>query len=150
MTNWFFAFAEREITDKQVAWGFDLAKFPISDPLDDNLSNDNMDSFDDPYSHLYTREMTKTQKKNVYNEFKILNKKSEKNKFIGNDTKIIFIRNKIPRTLLKSGVRPTTTLSFISNSYAPYGETVRKWLDNIQKRLYYSTYTNYGSAIDKI
>ena len=150
MTNWFFAFAEREITDKQVAWGFDLAKYPISDPLDDNLSNDNMDSFDDPYSHLYTREMTKTQKKNVYNEFKILNKKSEKNKFIGNDTKIIFIRNKIPRTLLKSGVRPTTTLSFISNSYAPYGETVRKWLDNIQKRLYYSTYTNYGSAIDKI
>ena len=55
-----------------------------------------------------------------------------------------------PRTLLRSGIRPLTTLSWVSNSYAPYGETVRKWLENIHKRLYYSTYTNYGSAIDKI
>jgi hypothetical protein len=52
--------------------------------------------------------------------------------------------------LLRSGIRPLTTLSWVSNSYAPYGETVRKWLENIHKRLYYSTYTNYGSAIDKI
>ena len=150
ITNWFYAFTEQGITDNQVAWGFDLAKYPITDPHDAEVSTDNLDSFDNPYSHLYKLDMTAEQKTNIYNELKTLHKRSEKNKYIGKQTKIIFIRNKIPRTLLRSGIRPLTTLSWVSNSYAPYGETVRKWLENIHKRLYYSTYTNYGSAIDKI
>ena len=44
ITNWFYAFTEQGITDNQVAWGFDLAKYPITDPHDAEVSTDNLDS----------------------------------------------------------------------------------------------------------
>ena len=86
--------------------------------------------------------MTKEQKTSLYNEFKTLHDRSIKNKFIDKNTKIIFIRNRIPRTLVKSGIKPTTCLNWCNYSYAPYSDFIRKWLDNIDKRLYYSSSTN--------
>ncbi len=140
LTNWFHAFTEQGIPDKQVAWGFDLAKYPLDPP--EQLTYENGKSWDDPYSHLYTKDMTKDQRTSLFNEFKTLHERSTKNKFIDKNTKIIFIRNKIPRTLVKSDITPTTCLNWCNYSYAPYSDFIRKWLDNIDKRLYYSSSTD--------
>jgi hypothetical protein len=148
MTNWFHAFNKVGITNEEIAWGCDLAKHQINPPEHDQyIDKEQWD--DDPYDYIY-RDLERNQKMSIYKEFKVLNLHSNKNKFIHSNTKIIFIRSKIPRTLIKSGIIPNTSLHFVQNSYAPYGETVRKWLDNFEKRMYYSTNTIFGSAIKKI
>ncbi len=148
MTNWFHAFKKVGITDNEIAWGCDLAKHQLKPPEQDQYI-DKEDWDDDPYDYVY-RGLERNQKMRLFKEFNVLNLHSNKNKFINDKTKIIFIRNKIPRTLIKSGIIPNTALHFVQNSYAPYGETIRKWLDNFEKRMYYSTNTIFGSAINKI
>ena len=62
-------------------------------------------------------------------------------KHIDENTKICFIRNKLPRTVLRSKIKFKAGLVAIGGGYyATGGEIIQRYLDNLPKRLYYSDY----------
>ena len=68
-----------------------------------------------------------------------LHQMSKQFKFIDNTTKVIFVRNRIPRTLIKSGIKPKASLVSIGGgSFAPGTENLKRLLENLPKKLYYS------------
>ena len=67
---------------------------------------------------------------------------SKQFKFIDNTTKVIFVRNRIPRTLIKSGIKPKASIVSIGGgSYSAGTETLKRLLESLPKKLYYSIQT---------
>ena len=82
-----------------------------------------------------------------FNKLWELHQLSKQFKYIDNTTKIIFIRNRIPRTLIKSKIEPRAALITIGGGYySPGTENLKRLLDNLPKKLYYSL--NKPSSID--
>ena len=168
--NWLYAFERAGIKEKQLAFGFDFSKTNIASTniLQDfnpptEIANtwqkkdkqwlSEVDPFikmvDPSQENPYKKDISKEQKENIYKDLKKLHLMAESNKYIDKNTKIIFIRNRIPRTLIKSSIRPRTSLNFIRGTYAPYSEFIRKWLDNIEKKLYYNTVQHLDNIVMK-
>ena len=63
---------------------------------------------------------------------------SKVSKHIDKRTKLIILRNKIPRTLMKSGMRLRCGFALQDTQYWPTNtETLSRVVDNLPKRLYY-------------
>ncbi len=104
---------------KEMSWGFDL-KEP---------NNDTLGGF------TLSKKITKDQKDNVFE----LHQMSKQFKFIDATTKVIFVRNRIPRSLMKSKIKPRASLATIGGGYYQAGtENLKRLLDNLPKKLYYS------------
>jgi len=104
---------------KEISWGFDL-KEP---------NNDTLGGF------TLSKKLTKDQKDNVFE----LHQMSKQFKFIDATTKVIFVRNRIPRSLMKSKIKPRASLITIGGGYYQAGtENLKRLLDNLPKKLYYS------------
>jgi len=104
---------------KEISWGFDL-KEP---------NNDTLGGF------TLSKKLTKDQKDNVFE----LHQMSKQFKFIDATTKVIFVRNRIPRSLIKSKIKPRVSLITIGGGYYQAGtENLKRLLDNLPKKLYYS------------
>ena len=104
---------------KEISWGFDL-KEP---------NNDTLGGF------TLSKKLTKDQKDNVFE----LHQMSKQFKFIDQTTKVIFVRNRIPRSLIKSKIKPRASLITIGGGYYQAGtENLKRLLDNLPKKLYYS------------
>jgi len=64
---------------------------------------------------------------------------SKQFKFIDDTTKIIFVRNRIPRALIKSKVKPRASLIALGGGYYATGtDNLKRLLENLPKKLYYS------------
>ena len=60
-------------------------------------------------------------------------------KFIDKQTKVIFVRNRVPRALLKSRIKPKASLVSLGGGYFTSGtENLKRFLENLPKKLYYS------------
>ena len=62
------------------------------------------------------------------------------------NTKIIFVRNRIPKTLIKSHVNAKASLVSLGGGYYTSGtNNLKRYLDSLPKTLYYNDYrpSNY-------
>ena len=104
---------------KEISWGFDL-KEP---------NNDTLGGF------TLSQKFTKDQKDKVFE----LHQMSKQFKFIDATTKVIFVRNRIPRSLMKSKIKPRASLTTLGGGYYSAGtENLKRLLENLPKKLYYS------------
>ena len=68
-----------------------------------------------------------------------INQMSRQFKFINEDTKIIFVRNRIPRAVIKSKIKPKASLVTLGGGYYATGtDNLKRLLENLPKKLYYS------------
>ena len=68
-----------------------------------------------------------------------LHQMSKQFKFINNDTKIMFVRNRIPRAMIKSKIKPKASLVTLGGGYYATGtDNLKRLLENLPKKLYYS------------
>ena len=68
-----------------------------------------------------------------------LHQLSKQFKYIDNTTKIIFVRNRIPRTFIKSKIKPGAALITLGGgSFSAGTESLKRLLENLPKKLYYS------------
>ena len=68
-----------------------------------------------------------------------LHQMSKQFKLINDNTKIVFVRNRIPRALIKSKVKPKASLVALGGGYYATGtDNLKRLLENLPKKLYYS------------
>ena len=127
--NWLNAFKRAGIDIMtQCSWGFD-AKEPVyqKDLKDDWHKNDRV--------AVVSNQITQDMFQNIYE----LNQMSKQFKFINDETKIIFVRNRIPRALIKSKIKPKASLVALGGGYYTAGtDNLKRMLENLPKKLYYS------------
>jgi len=104
---------------KEMSWGFDF-----KEPNNDTLGGFSL-----------SKKLTKDQKDKIFE----LHQMSKQFKFIDATTKVIFVRNRIPRSLMKSKIKPRASLITVGGGYYQAGtENLKRLLDNLPKKLYYS------------
>jgi len=108
------------------SWGFDV-KEPVY-AKDYNESKDQR-------STLINNGSSQDFFENLYE----LHQMSKQFKFITPETKIIFVRNRIPRALIKSKIKPKASLVALGGGYYATGtDNLKRMLENLPKKLYYS------------
>ncbi len=111
----------------QCSWGFDL-KEPIY-RKDVDRHNDRTYLIDSQKSRQYFENMFE------------LHQMSKQFKLIDKNTKVLFVRNRIPRSLIKSKMEPKAALIALGGGYYHSGtENLKRFLENLPKKLYYSDY----------
>ena len=104
---------------KELSWGFDL-----KEPNKDTLGG-----------FTLLQKSTQDQKDKMFE----LHQMSKQFKFIDQTTKVIFVRNRIPRALIKSKIKPRASLTTLGGGYYSAGtENLKRLLENLPKKLYYS------------
>ena len=110
------------------SWGFDI-KEPIYKKDLDKFTNERHWLVDNQKPHEFFE--------NLYE----LHQMSKQFKLISDNTKIIFVRNRIPRALIKSKVKPKAGLIALGGGhYATGTDNLKRLLENLPKKLYYSDY----------
>ena len=110
---------------KECSWGFDV-KEPIF--------KKDVERFNDR-TYLLDNQKSKEFFENLYE----LHQMSKQFKLINNDTKIIFVRNRIPRAMIKSKIKPKASLVAVGGGYYATGtDNLKRLLENLPKKLYYS------------
>ena len=110
---------------KQCAWGFDL-KEPVYRKEDRGYS-------------ARTTVIDDKKPREFFENLYELHQMSKQFKFIDDTTKIIFVRNRIPRALIKSKVKPQASLIALGGGYYATGtDNLKRLLENLPKKLYYS------------
>lgn len=110
---------------KECSWGFDL-KEPIY--------RKEIDKFDER-KFLVDGQKSREFFENLYE----LHQMSKQFKFIDESTKVIFVRNRIPRSLIKSEVKPKAAVIALGGGYYATGtDNLKRLLENLSKKLYYS------------
>jgi len=110
---------------KDCSWGFDLREPIYRKDVERNNER------------TYLIDSTKSRQffENLYE----LHQMSKQFKFIDKKTKILFVRNRIPRALIKSKIQPKTSLIALGGGYYAGGtENLKRLLENLPKKLYYS------------
>jgi hypothetical protein len=70
-----------------------------------------------------------------------LHQMSKQFKFINKKTKVIFVRNRIPRAMIKSKIKPKASLVALGGGYYAVGtDNLKRLLENLPKKLYYSNH----------
>jgi len=109
----------------QCSWGFDL-KEPVYRKEDRGYS---------PRTNVIDNNKPREFFENLYE----LHQMSKQFKFIDDTTKIIFVRNRIPRALIRSKVKPKAALIALGGGYYATGtDNLKRLLENLPKKLYYS------------
>ena len=109
----------------QCSWGFDV-KEPIF--------RKDIDKYTDR-TYLLDNQKSEEFFQNLFE----LHQMSKQFKLINKDTKIIFVRNRIPRALIKSKIKPKATLIALGGGYYATGtDNLKRLLENLPKKLYYS------------
>jgi hypothetical protein len=125
--EWMNAFKSQGIDIlTQCSWGFDV-KEPVymKDVENDNNQRQMM------INNNTSREFFETLFE--------LHQMSKQFKFINEDTKIMFVRNRIPRAMIKSKIKPKASLVTLGGGYYATGtDNLKRLLENLPKKLYYS------------
>ncbi len=108
------------------SWGFD-----IKEPM----YKKDIDEFKNERHWLVDNQKPREFFENLYE----LHQMSKQFKLISDNTKIIFVRNRIPRALIKSQVKPKASLVALGGGYYATGtDNLKRMLENLPKKLYYS------------
>jgi hypothetical protein len=114
----------------QCSWGFD-AKEPVyqKDLKDDWTRSERV--------AVVSNQITQDMFQNIFE----LNQMSKQFKYINKDTKVIFVRNRIPRALIKSKIKPKASLVALGGGYYTAGtDNLKRMLENLPKKLYYNNH----------
>jgi len=142
--EWFTAFKQHGYEYKNFAWGCTL-----KEPRQLKDYNE-----DEKFMHSISDTM-KLNDKDYFQAFELY-QMSNQFKFIDDNTKVLFIRNKIPRSFLRSKIKPRAAVIGIGGGYyAAGGEYMKRFLDNLPKKLYYSdvqpsTWETQGRTVIKL
>ena len=110
----------------ECSWGFDV-KEPIY--------KKDLERFNSERTYLLDNQKSREFFENLYE----LHQMSKQFKLINEQTKIIFVRNRIPRALIKSKVKPKASLVALGGGYYATGtDNLKRMLENLPKKLYYS------------
>lgn len=132
--QWYEAFRGAGIPDSCVSWGFTVEDAP-------EFRRSKIDH-DARYYHgdAYPENLSDNDRMQLFNTWKDIQALSSTCKQITNDTKIIFVRGRIPRSLMKSQVIPKSVCTVFDYSYWPTStETLGRVVENCAKRIYYIT-----------
>ncbi len=111
----------------QCSWGFDL-KEPIY--------KKDIDQFNER-TYLIDSHKPKEFFENLYE----LHQMSKQFKYINEETKILFVRNRIPRALIKSKIKIKASLITLGGGYYASGtDNLKRLLENLPKKLYYNNH----------
>ena len=109
------------------SWGFD-----VKEPM---YSKDYKDGMARERTTLINNDTSQEFFQNLYE----LHQMSKQFKLITDNTKIIFVRNRIPRALIKSKIKPKASLVALGGGYYATGtDNLKRMLENLPKKLYYS------------
>ena len=111
----------------ECSWGFDV-KEPVymKDLESKNLSQRQM---------MINNNTSRDFFENLFE----LHQMSKQFKFINKKTKVIFVRNRIPRAMIKSKIKPKASLVALGGGYYAAGtDNLKRLLENLPKKLYYS------------
>ena len=127
--EWLNAFKSQSIDIlNECAWGFDI-KEPMYKKDIDKFTNERHWLVDNQKPHDFFE--------NLYE----LHQMSKQFKLINENTKIIFVRNRIPRAFIKSRIKPKASLIALGGGhYATGTDNLKRMLENLPKKLYYSDY----------
>ena len=129
--EWLGEFEAAGITKDNISFGFEFNP-PLS--IDHNPE---VEQFPSP-DFVYGEDTPIEERERIYNQWKILHALSVSNRKISPQTKIIFVRNKIPRTLLRSGIKPKIAFMLQDTPmWAMSTNTLDKLVESLPKRLYY-------------
>ena len=125
--EWMNAFKSQGIDIlTQCSWGFDM-KEPVY-----------VKDVENEYDTRQIMINNNTSREFFENLFE-LHQMSKQFKFINEDTKVIFVRNRIPRSLIKSQIKPKASLVALGGGYYGAGtDNLKRLLENLPKKLYYS------------
>jgi hypothetical protein len=129
--EWLQAFDSVGISRDTISFGFEF------DPPIDINDNPELEQFPTA-NFVYGADTSMAERTKTYTLWKELHQLSISNRKITAATKIIFVRNKIPRTLLKSGIRPK--VAFMLQDYPAWPlstNTLDRLVESLPKRLYY-------------
>ena len=124
--EWIKAF-ERNGIDilNEMSWGFDLKEPRRQKDADDN-----------PYHEFI---IGNTLEQGKFDQLFEMHQMSKQFKYIDTKTKVLFVRNRIPRSLMKSKIKPKASLVTLGGGYYSAGtDNLKRFLDNLPKKLYYS------------
>jgi hypothetical protein len=129
--EWLGEFETAGITKDNISFGFEFNS-PVS--IDPNAE---VEQFPSP-DFVYGEDTPLQKRERIYDQWKILHGLSVSNRKIFPHTKIIFVRNKIPRTLLRSGIKPKIAFMLQDTPmWAMSTNTLDKLVESLPKRLYY-------------
>lgn len=137
--QWLMTFERNKIDYKQMAFGFEF-RTPRKEGFNPVIKNE--DTTDE--------EMTRWQLENELYQL------SKQFKYVDQNTKVIFVRNRIPRSVIKSGIKPKCSFVAIGGGYYLSGtDALKRYLDSLPKTLYYndhqpSSYDWNESIIKKV
>ena len=120
--NWLQTFSRHGIENNHMAFGFDIKQpkrtsetFEYNDNIIGKMSDENYESLMEVYQL------------------------SKQFKYVDKETKILFVRNRIPKTLIKSGIKLKCCLITMGGGYYAAGtDTLKRFLDSLPKTLYYN------------
>lgn len=88
--------------------------------------------------YMYGKDTAATEREQMRDRWDSLALESKVSKHIDQNTKLVILRNRIPRTLMKSGIRLRCGFAMQDTQYWPmHTETLARVVDNLPKRLYY-------------
>jgi len=112
----------------ECSWGFDV-KEPVY-----------LKDADNEYNQRQMMLNNNTSREFFENLFE-LHQMSKQFKFINKKTKVIFVRNRIPRAMIKSKIKPKSSLVALGGGYYAAGtDNLKRLLENLPKKLYYSNH----------
>ena len=129
--NWLKCFERHGIDYKQLSFGFD-----IKEPVRKGDVRRNNSDFDRLWEDA---SIVDKLDDNYFSKLWELHQLSKQFKYVDNTTKVIFVRNRIPRSLIKSKIKPGAALITIGGGYYSAGtENLKRLLENLPKKLYYN------------
>ena len=132
--EWYRAFEEVGFRRSQIAWGLTLEAAPSIVP--DKHDTDMWYSGNSDY--VYGEKTATADRELMQDRWNDLVLESKSSKYIDTNTKLVIIRNRIPRTLMKSKIRLRCGFALQDTTYWPTNtETLSRVVDNLPKRLYY-------------
>ena len=124
--HWIKSFERNGIDPlKEMSWGFDLKEPKREKDIEESV-----------YKEFVIGNNLPDEK---FEQLFELHQMSKQFKYIDKNTKVMFVRNRIPRSLMKSAVKPKASLVTLGGGYFSSGtDNLKRLLDNLPKKLYYS------------
>ena len=124
--HWLDVFKRHGIENKNLSFGFDVKAPEHHAPVMSNYRND---------WEMETQELD-SNRLSILHEISQLSKQF---KYIDSSTKIIFVRNRIPKSLIKSKMKPKCVFVALGGGYYTGGtDNLKRYLDSLQKTVYYN------------
>ena len=136
--RWYQAFEEMGYSPKQIAWGVSLEDPPSISTSSVRHHEDMWYAGNDNFT--YGEESSMEERTLMLERWQKLVSKSKSFKQIDKDTKLVIIRNKIPKTLMKADIKLRCGFALQDTQYWPmHAEPTARVVDKLPKRLYYTS-----------